>query len=117
MRTHRYGITIAGSLGQTGREAFADFGIAANGHDTVLTGTLDQAALVWRAHSHPFARPGTRGTEPAGRRDALRRTAVRLPDKSVMVGSTFTAPEIIRDGGLTTGLRLVGSPAWPWRLS
>jgi hypothetical protein len=45
VRTNRYRITIAGSLGQTGREAFADFGIAANGRDTVLTGTLDQAAL------------------------------------------------------------------------
>ena len=45
MRTHRYRITIAGGLGQTGREAFADFAIEANGRDTVLTGKLDQAAL------------------------------------------------------------------------
>jgi hypothetical protein len=43
--THRYRITIAGSLGAIGREAFADFDIQANGTNTVLTGTLDQAAL------------------------------------------------------------------------
>jgi hypothetical protein len=45
VRTHRYRITIAGGLGEIGREAFADFAIAANGTNTVLTGTLDQAAL------------------------------------------------------------------------
>ena len=45
MRTHRYRITIAGGLGEIGREAFADFAIEANGTSTVLTGTLDQAAL------------------------------------------------------------------------
>jgi hypothetical protein len=45
VRTHRYRITIAGSLGEIGREAFADFAIESNGTNTVLTGTLDQAAL------------------------------------------------------------------------
>ena len=45
MRTHRYRITIAGGLGDIGREAFADFAIEANCANTVLTGTLDQAAL------------------------------------------------------------------------
>jgi hypothetical protein len=45
VRTHRYRITIAGVLGDIGREAFADFAIEANGANTVLTGTLDQAAL------------------------------------------------------------------------
>jgi hypothetical protein len=43
--THRYRITIAGSLGEIGREAFADFAIETNGTNTVLIGTLDQAAL------------------------------------------------------------------------
>ena len=45
MRTLRYRIIIAGSLGKIGREAFADFAIEANGTNTVLTGALDQAAL------------------------------------------------------------------------
>ena len=45
MRTHRYRITIAGGLGEIGREAFADFAIETNGANTVLTGILDQAAL------------------------------------------------------------------------
>ena len=45
MRTHRYRITIAGSLGEIGREAFADFTIETNGANTVLIGDLDQAAL------------------------------------------------------------------------
>lgn len=45
MRAHRYRITIAGGLGEIGREAFADFAIETNGAKTMLTGTLDQAAL------------------------------------------------------------------------
>ena len=45
MRTHRYRITIAGGLGEIGREAFSDFLIESNGTNTVLTGDLDQAAL------------------------------------------------------------------------
>ena len=45
MRTHRYRIIIAGSLGEIGREAFGDFVIEANGTSTVLIGNLDQAAL------------------------------------------------------------------------
>ena len=45
MRTHRYRITIAGGLGEIGREAFADFAIETNNANTVLTGALDQAAL------------------------------------------------------------------------
>jgi hypothetical protein len=45
VRTHRYRITIAGGLGEIGREAFADFAIENNGAITMLTGTLDQAAL------------------------------------------------------------------------
>lgn len=45
MRTHRYRITIAGGLGEVGREAFAGFLIEPNGTDTVLIGDLDQAAL------------------------------------------------------------------------
>ena len=45
MRTHRYRITIAGGLGEIGREAFADFTIETNGANTVLIGDLDQAAL------------------------------------------------------------------------
>jgi hypothetical protein len=45
VRTHRYRITIAGSLGEIGREAFADFAIESNGTNAVLTGNLDQAAL------------------------------------------------------------------------
>ena len=45
MRTHRYRITIAGSLDEMGREAFPDFVVEANGTNTVLIGDLDQAAL------------------------------------------------------------------------
>ena len=45
MGTHRYRITIAGRLGETGRAAFADFLIELNGTNTVLIGDLDQAAL------------------------------------------------------------------------
>jgi hypothetical protein len=45
VRTHRYQITVAGVLGEIGREAFADFVIEANGANTVLIGDLDQAAL------------------------------------------------------------------------
>ena len=45
MRTHTYRITIAGGLGEIGREAFSDFRIEANGTSTVLIGALDQAAL------------------------------------------------------------------------
>ena len=45
MRTHSYRITIAGGLGEIGREAFSDFRIETHDGDTVLTGTLDQAAL------------------------------------------------------------------------
>jgi hypothetical protein len=45
MRTHRYRITIAGDLGEVGREAFTDFDIERNGPDTVLAADLDQAAL------------------------------------------------------------------------
>jgi hypothetical protein len=44
VRTHRYRITIAGGLGEIGREAFTDFALETNGANTVLTGTLDQAA-------------------------------------------------------------------------
>ena len=45
VRRHRYRITVAGGLGVVGQEAFADFRIEPNGVDTVLIGTLDQAAL------------------------------------------------------------------------
>ena len=45
MRTHRYRITIAGGLGEIGREAFVGLLIESNGTDTVLIGDLDQAAL------------------------------------------------------------------------
>ena len=45
MRTHCYQITVAGCLGQIGREAFSDFRFETNGVNTVLTGDLDQAAL------------------------------------------------------------------------
>jgi hypothetical protein len=45
LRTYRYQITILGDLGETYREAFADFRIEPNGANTVLTGDLDQAAL------------------------------------------------------------------------
>ena len=45
MRTHCYRITVSGSLGDIGREAFGDFRIESNGTDTTLIGDLDQAAL------------------------------------------------------------------------
>ena len=45
MSTHRYRITIAGGLGEIGREAFADFLIEPNSANTVLVGDLDEAAL------------------------------------------------------------------------
>ena len=45
MHTYRYRITIAGGLGEIGREAFLDFEIESNGTNTVLIGDLDQAAL------------------------------------------------------------------------
>lgn len=45
MRTHSYRITIAGGLGEIGREAFSDFRVETHGGDTVLIGHLDQAAL------------------------------------------------------------------------
>jgi hypothetical protein len=45
VRTHCYRITIAGGLGEIGREAFGDFRIETDGGDTILTGNLDQAAL------------------------------------------------------------------------
>ena len=38
MRTHCYRITIAGGLGEIGREAFSDFRIESNGTNTVLIG-------------------------------------------------------------------------------
>lgn len=45
MRTHRYRITVAGALGGTGREVFADFAIETDGAKTVLSGDLDDSAL------------------------------------------------------------------------
>jgi hypothetical protein len=45
VRTHRYRITIAGGLGEIGREAFKDFMIEPNGTNTLLIAELDQAAL------------------------------------------------------------------------
>jgi hypothetical protein len=45
VRTHRYRIIVAGGLGETGREAFSDFRIEANGTNTALIRDLDQAAL------------------------------------------------------------------------
>jgi hypothetical protein len=45
VHTHRYRIIVAGGLGETGREAFSDFRIEANGTNTVLVRDLDQAAL------------------------------------------------------------------------
>jgi hypothetical protein len=45
MRAHRYLITVAGALGGTGREVFADFAIETAGAKTVLSGDLDDAAL------------------------------------------------------------------------
>lgn len=43
--THRYRITIAGHLGDFGREAFLGLDIDRDGPDTVLAADLDQAAL------------------------------------------------------------------------
>jgi hypothetical protein len=43
--THRYQVTVSGSLGEIGREAFGDFRIEADGTSTTLVGDLDQAAL------------------------------------------------------------------------
>jgi hypothetical protein len=45
VRTHRYQITVSGSPGEVGREAFGDLRIEANGTNTTLAGDLDQAAL------------------------------------------------------------------------
>jgi hypothetical protein len=45
VHTYRYRVTIAGDLGEVGREAFLDFVIESDGTNTVLTGDLDQAAL------------------------------------------------------------------------
>ncbi len=45
MRTHRYKITIMGGLGETYREAFADFRIEPNGTNTALIANLDQSGL------------------------------------------------------------------------
>ena len=45
MRTHSYRITVAGDLGEIGREAFSDFRIEATGTNTALIRDLDQAAL------------------------------------------------------------------------
>ena len=45
MRTHRYQVTVSGSLDEIGREAFGDLRIEANGTSTTLVGDLDQAAL------------------------------------------------------------------------
>jgi hypothetical protein len=45
VRRHRYRITVAGGLGEIGREAFADFRIEPNGRYTALIGDLDQAGL------------------------------------------------------------------------
>ena len=45
MTAHRYQITLAGVLGEVGREAFGDFKIESDDSVTVLTGYLDQAAL------------------------------------------------------------------------
>ena len=45
MRTHRYRITVSGSLGDIGREALGEFRIESNGTDTTMVGDLDQAAL------------------------------------------------------------------------
>lgn len=45
MHTHCYRITIAGGLGEIGREAFSDFRIEPDNANTVLIGYLDQAGL------------------------------------------------------------------------
>jgi len=46
VRTYSYLITIAGGLGDIGREAFGDFRIESDGRDTVLAAEMDQAALL-----------------------------------------------------------------------
>jgi hypothetical protein len=43
--THRYRITIAGALGEVGREVFGDLRVQGDGANTVLAGDLDEAAL------------------------------------------------------------------------
>jgi hypothetical protein len=43
---HRYRITISGALGEVGREVFGDLRIEGDGANTVLTGDLDEAALL-----------------------------------------------------------------------
>jgi len=45
VRTHRYRITVAGALGGTGREVFADLAIETNGAKTVLSGDFDESGL------------------------------------------------------------------------
>ena len=75
MRRHRYRITIAGGLGEIGREAFADFAIETNNANTVLTGALDQAAWYGTLNRILRSGLGTRGVEPAERPYELRRTA------------------------------------------
>lgn len=45
MHTHRYRITIAGSFGEIGREAFCGFAIESNDANTIVIGDLDRAAL------------------------------------------------------------------------
>jgi hypothetical protein len=45
VRTHRYRITVSGSLGDIGREALGEFRIESNGTDTTMVSDLDQAAL------------------------------------------------------------------------
>ncbi len=45
VRTHSYRITIAGGLGEIGRDAFGDLLIEVNGVNAVLIGEMDQAAL------------------------------------------------------------------------
>jgi hypothetical protein len=42
---YRYRITVAGALGEVGREVLADLRIEAGEATTVLTGDLDEAAL------------------------------------------------------------------------
>ena len=45
MRIHRYRITVAGVLGETARQWFADFQTEPVGGNTALIGDLDQAGL------------------------------------------------------------------------
>jgi hypothetical protein len=44
-RSRRYRIVVAGGLGATFREGFADFRIEPHGTDTALIGELDQSGL------------------------------------------------------------------------